>query len=63
MLKFKLNGIDVSGGSSPKRHILQTVDFKLVKFLNYLYANDSSTPEQIYKGLYSEILSSSIPLD
>jgi hypothetical protein len=34
---FKIRGIDISGGSSPKRHMLTTVDATLKEFLDLLY--------------------------
>ena len=62
VLNFKLNKIDVSGGSISKRHILQTVELRFVSFLlNILDTTEIS--EAIYKNFKNPILSSYIPLD
>ena len=62
LLNFKLNKVDVSGGTISKRHILQTVDYQLVLHLLKLY-DESEIPKLIYNNLKDPILSSTIPLD
>lgn len=65
LLKFKLNNIDISGGSSPKRHILQTVDYLLIHQFQILtpFINYKRILEIIYKSSKNPILSSSLPID
>nr|QWO71425.1 RNA polymerase [Termitomyces sp. T73sscA] len=62
VLKFKLNGIDISGGSTTKRHTLKTVQYDLMENLRYMY------PQEEFKHIlfYSQIdpsLKSTIPLE
>lgn len=42
VLFFKLKGIDISGGSNSKRHILSTVDATLKEFLDLLYGYNTN---------------------
>lgn len=66
LLKFKLSGIDISGGTSPKRHLLNTADGKLTQFLNIcLNFNYNEVNNIIYKSFNdkNQYLSSLIPLD
>ena len=37
VLQFKLNGIDISGGSISRRHIMSTVNYELISHINKLY--------------------------
>jgi hypothetical protein len=62
LLNFKINRVDVSGGSISKRHILQTVDFQLVMFLIGIFDKSKLMSKIVYNGLKDPILSSSIPL-
>ena len=62
VLNFKLNKVDLSGGSISKRHVLQTVDLQLVLFLLNIL-NESKLPNVIHNSLNNSILSSSIPID
>ena len=57
VLKFRLNNIDISGGSSPKRHILQTVDFRLVNFLRFIFQEDRDIDNIAYRSYKNFILS------
>lgn len=66
LLIFKINGIDISGGTSPKRHLLSTVDGLLREFLNVFFDYDSKViNKKIYDSFADKhnILSSNIPLD
>lgn len=66
LLKFKLSGIDISGGTSPKRHLLSTADGKLTQFLNIcLNFNYNDVNKIIYNSFNddNQYLSSQIPLD
>jgi hypothetical protein len=66
VLKFKLNNIEISGGSTTNRHILTTSDILLNYYLNLIFEHDiekiMSVGYHSYK-LSKEILSSQIPLD
>lgn len=42
VLLFKLKGIDISGGSNSKRHILSTVDATLKEFLDLFYGYNTN---------------------
>lgn len=64
VLKFKLNNIDISGGSITKRHVLQTVDIQLYRFMLELFHSDYSSIKYIvYNSLKNPILNSSISMD
>lgn len=62
LLNFKINKIDVSGGSISKRHILQTVNLQLVLNLLNVFDELKIINNIIYNSFKSPILSSSIPL-
>ena len=61
-----MNGVDISGGTSPKRQLLSTTDSDLNNQLNYIYNYDHDfiTKEIIYKSFNSKepILSPKIPI-
>ena len=63
LLNFKIHKVDISGGSTPKRHILQTVDFGLLRALINIFNEDKLINKIIYDSYKDPILSSSIPLD
>jgi hypothetical protein len=64
ILNFKIRGVDISGGSISKRHVLSTVDFQLFKGLYFLYSSDEEQVRQLLFNNYKDdFLSSSIPLD
>jgi hypothetical protein len=42
VLLFKLKGIDISGGTSSKRHLLSTVDATLKEFLDLFYGYNTN---------------------
>ena len=63
LLNFKIHKVDISGGSNPKRHILQTVDFGLINGLIKLFKDDKIINKIIYESYLDPILSSSIPLN
>lgn len=63
LLNFKIHKIDISGGSTPKRHIVHTVDFKLIRALLSLFKDEKIINKVIYDSYKDPILSSSIPLD
>jgi hypothetical protein len=67
VLLFKLKGIDISGGSNSKRHILSTVDATLKEFLDlfYGYNTDFINKYIIYESFKNKngYLSSFINLD
>jgi hypothetical protein len=63
VLKFKLNGIDISGGSLNKRHILSTVHFSLfMNILKFFQGNESLINSFIFNSNKSPVLSPTIPL-
>ena len=62
VLNFKINKVDISGGSISKRHILHTVDYQLVLFLLNIF-DESKIPNIVYNSYKNSLLSSSIPLD
>ena len=63
VLNFKLNKVDLSGGSISKRHLLHTVDFQLVLNLIKIFGDIKNINNLIYNSFTNSILSSSIPLD
>lgn len=63
VLKFKLNGIDISGGTLNKRHILSTVQFTLfMNILKFFQGNESLINSLIFNSNKSPVLSPTIPL-
>ena len=48
LLNFKIHKVDISGGSTPKRHILQTVDFGLLRALINIFNEDKLINKIIY---------------
>lgn len=63
LLNFKINKVDISGGSISKRHILHTVDYQLVLHLLKMFDESQIMSNTIYNSFKDPILSSSIPLD
>lgn len=63
LLKFKINNIDISGCSSAKRHILQTVDYQLSLFLSRAFKSHYTIQELLYNSYKDPILSSTIPIE
>nr|WVH37925.1 RNA polymerase [Dichomitus squalens] len=63
VLNFKLNKVDLSGGSISKRHILHTVDIQLVLHLLNIFDRSELMSNIVYNSHKNPILSSSIPLD
>lgn len=64
VLNFKLRGVDISGGSISKRHILNTVDFQLFKGLYFLLSFDEKEIRQgLFNNYKNSFLTSYIPLD
>nr|QWO71412.1 RNA polymerase [Termitomyces sp. T28]QWO71415.1 RNA polymerase [Termitomyces sp. T60a]QWO71420.1 RNA polymerase [Termitomyces sp. T99]QWO71421.1 RNA polymerase [Termitomyces sp. T132]QWO71424.1 RNA polymerase [Termitomyces sp. T8] len=61
VLNFKLNGIDISGGSISKRHVLKTVQFELHEKLGYMYKG-FNIHHILHSSLSDPCLSSTIPL-
>jgi len=63
LLKFKICGVEISGGSSSKRHIFNTVDYQLINNCKLYYDHDHNIIRKlIYDSLNNPILSSSITL-
>lgn len=74
LLYFRICGIDISGGSISKRHVLSPVDFNLFKFMNivigdrmYGYSESDrkemeSFNNDMYFGMNNIVLSSKIPI-
>lgn len=63
LLNFKINKVDISGGSTPKRHILQTVDYQLVLHMLKIFKDRKIIKNMIYNSFSDPILSSSVPLN
>ena len=63
VLLFKIKGIEISGGNSSKRHVLNTIDFQLINFLEDIYCNRQIIKKIIYNSLKVSYLSNSVPLD
>lgn len=63
LLNFKINNVDLSGGTTPKRHILQTVNYQLVLQLLKIYGDSNIIKKMIYNSFKDPILSSSVPLN
>lgn len=63
LLNFKINKVDVSGGSISKRHILHSVDYQLVLHLLKIFDESKIMSNIVYNSLKDPILSSSIPLN
>lgn len=63
LLKFKMAGIHISGGSISKRHILKTIEFQLISLLYLFFNSDSMIIKNIYSNYNNDVLSSTIPLD
>nr|QWO71402.1 RNA polymerase [Asterophora parasitica] len=63
VLRFKLGGIDISGGSNSKRHILSSVDYQLFRNVEVFYNDKDLVKRLIFSSFKSLELSSGIPLD
>lgn len=68
VLYFKMMGVNISGGTSPNRHLLNTVDATLKDFLDILFCCNSEFIKKyiIYesqKTTSKELVISSIPLN
>jgi hypothetical protein len=51
VLRFKLSGVDISGGSISKRHVMNTVNYDLITHINKLYNyNKKLILENIYNS-------------
>lgn len=61
VLNFKLNGIDISGGSISKRHVLKTVQYELIERMRLMYGFEEFQ-HIIHSNLTDPFLSSTIPL-
>jgi hypothetical protein len=65
VLEFKLSNIDISGGSTVRRHVCSSVTFDLFKHLMVLYREENNVFYKIKQILYENykdpILSASIP--
>nr|QWO71435.1 RNA polymerase [Termitomyces sp. DKA64] len=61
LLRFKYHGIDISGGSISKRHVLTTCDYKLSRNLYDIYGSDQKLNQLIHSNLKDDFISSTIP--
>ena len=64
VLDFNKRGIDISGGTGPKRHVLNTVNITLYEYLEILYDKriDFLKKYIVYNGFDSPYLSSKVNL-
>lgn len=63
VLSFKLSGINISGGTISKRHILDSVHYQLINYINILGIDEYQMKKIIYDSSRNPILSQSIPID
>lgn len=63
VLKFKLLGIDISGGNTTNRHILNQLEFKLSILLFYIYNDSVIINNILYKNKKDPLLKNKIPLE
>lgn len=63
VLSFKLSGLNISGGTISKRHILDSVHYQLIRYINLLGIGEDQMKKIIYDSSRNPILSQSIPID
>lgn len=63
VLSFRMNGVNISGGSISTRHILSSVNFQLLMNLFYFEIDPTMIKKMTYDSSKLSILSNTIPLD
>ena len=64
VLNFKFSGINIGGGSISRRHVLNSVNYDLITFLNILYKDYYIISDILYKNFntYQNLLTNKIDI-